>query len=209
MTGETPDYEDPVVRCNDCHQLFAGRKAVVPNRWGFALPKDKKFYRAQPITLDDCREVLNNQPLLLEIGEPIFYESENAEQKNQLALREGTMRIRMLIWRKLNDITRECETTLSQEQQTWFLENARALLPLLPGPVYDQNALLWKAELHRNLGEFVKSRRALGQVTEKSLRKTKRKMLLLTWLRNSKLVKLWAYERNFSSRLKRWRSWVG
>jgi hypothetical protein len=208
MTGDTPYYEDPVVRCLACGQLFAGQQAVVPNPWGYTLPKDRKFYRPKPITLADCQEILNNEPFLTQVGASIFIERENTEQKRQQALDNGTMQIRMLIWRKLNDIVRQEETGLSPEQQTWFAENARALLPLLPDPNDDQNSLLWRAELLRNLGEFASSRRALRQVTEKQLRKTKRKMLLLTWLGNRKLVKLWGSERRFSIKLKRWRSWV-
>jgi hypothetical protein len=208
---------DPAIRCRVCGNLFAANKAWIKNQWPSGSLKEKKFYGSGSISLEDAVQILSNESLLLDLGSrPSLFINHNEtglteEQKKMQALDWGKYSIRHTIWQKLNDeIREEGYKSLTKEKTLLLHENARALLPLLPMPdlEYDQSPLIWKAELHRNLGQFGKSIQTLQQITERSLLKTKRKMIFLNLMRNRKLVRLWGGGRGWSNRLNLWWSWI-
>jgi hypothetical protein len=206
---------DPVVLCQVCRKLFATNKAYFQNIWGFRLPKDKTFHRTGYISLEDAIQLLNDQELLFDLGEGSFLFSETVppnlseEAKRQQAFNHGQYRVRHMIWRKLNDKIRETGyRRLTPEMHALVYENAKALLPLLPEDEYEQTLLVWRAELHRNVGEFGKSLKTLSKITERPLLKTKRKMIFLNLMRNRKLVRLWADSGDYTNKLRLWWSWV-
>ena len=188
MTGADPD---PLVHCNDCHQFFAVRNAFIKNTWGYNLPKDKTFHRATPLALDDCLKILHDHALVT-------------------TLENGLPMVRLMIWKKLNDkIREEGYEALSPEERILMSENISELLPLIQisDDDLDETPLLWKAELHRNLGQFMKSIKVLQKIRQGSLQAAKNKMIFLNLIRNRKLVKLTTPSSRLASKIKLWWSW--
>jgi hypothetical protein len=116
-----------------------------------------------------------------------------------------------MIWQKLNDEIRE-------GGYDGLSKNTTPSFSTMPGSYCQffqwirlsmtKTFFIWKAELHRNLGEFIKSFNSLRQITDRSLLKSKRKMIFLNLMRNRKLVPLWADRRGLSRRIKLWWSWI-
>jgi hypothetical protein len=206
---------DPIILCSECKKFFAAFKAWMPNEWGFDLPKDKTYGRSQPISVETCLQLLHDQTLMYQLwSRPVEYLVEigvnlEDEQERKIRLRLGQYRIRHMIWQKLNDEIRNGgHAKFSQEKKTLLLENSRLLLPLIERDEYDESYLIWKAELHRNVGEFGKSLKTLRLITDKSLLKSKRKMIFLNLMRNRKLVRLWVEGNDFFGNVGLWWSWV-
>jgi hypothetical protein len=206
---------DPIILCSVCKKFFAVFKAWMPNEWGFNLPKDKTYGHSQPISVENCLLILNDLTLMYQLwSRPLEYLAEigvnpNDEQERKTRLRLAQYCIRHMIWQKLNDEIRDGgHAQFSKEKKTLLLENSRLLLPLIEGDEYDESYLIWKAELHRNLGEFGKSLKTLSLITDKSLLKSKRKMIFLNLMRNRKLVRLWVEGNDFFGNVGLWWSWV-
>jgi hypothetical protein len=206
---------DPIILCGECKKFFALFKAWIPNEWGFDLPKDKIYGRSQPMSVENCQLILNDQTLMYQLwSRPPEYLAEigvnpDDEQERQTRLRLAQYRIRHMIWEKLNDEIRHVGyARFPKEKRAALLENARLLLPLIQADEYDESYLIWRAELHRNLGEFGKSLKTLRLITEKSLQKSKRKMIFLNLMGNRKLVRLWHEGNGFFENVGMWWSWM-
>jgi hypothetical protein len=188
------DYLDPVVRCTNCAQLFITAKAHTKNVWGFNIPKDIKFHPATPLSMEDCLTALNDEGMLSSIGLfPAlhwFMDSEIDPADNQTTKMAGEICMRLAIWSKLNDLKRYEKYTFTKGEKHLYKENARALVRIIPNQIEDSELLLYKAELHRNLGQFLKSLLTLQKVKSTSGKYTRKRLIRLNLLLNTKLAKL-------------------
>jgi uncharacterized C2H2 Zn-finger protein len=187
-------YLDPVVRCTNCAQLFVTAKANTKNIWGFNIPKDIKFHAAHPLTLEDCQTILKDESMLRSIGIfPALYwfmDTEIDTANNEGIRLAGEISMRIAIWTKLNDLKRYQDYTFTKTEKQLYQENDRTLLRIIPNQVTDQELLLTKAELHRNLGQFLKSLLTLRRIKSSSNKYARKRMIRLNLLLNPKLAKL-------------------
>ena len=198
---------DPVVRCVNCQQLFMTFYSRVPNKWGFSIPKDIKFHSTPPLSIKDCLEILENEEFIKGLGKTQSYniEWETGEPVNDESLirQLGLLSIRMMIWAKLNDKIRYDDSyQFTTEEQSLYQSNLQEMLRIFPDQPLASEYSIWKAEIHRNVGQFLKSFRIL--LRTKSTRDNRigiRKLLWQNLLFNRKLVCL--------SIPRRKKSWIG
>jgi len=97
--------------------------------------------------------------------------------------------IRIRIWQSLNDYFRKGkEKEITQDKQDLNAENLTALLKLLDES--DQNDLLMKAEVLRNLGWFVESKQLLDKINDVGLMQIKAKFLVEINKQNKQVIQL-------------------
>lgn len=184
---------DPVIRCVACKQLFVAATAGMPNKWGFNIPKDIEFRGVQPLSLIDCLEVLKHEDLLHSIGGVYafnwYMDYEIDLDDKQVILQAGEITMRLTVWHKLNDLIRYNERVkLSTEQKQLFKENARRLIAIIPSKIIDYELMMQKAELHRNLGQFLQSLVILRKIKSPSARISRSNMIKLNLLLNRRLA---------------------
>jgi hypothetical protein len=188
------DYLDPGIRCANCKQLFVTAAAQTRNQWGYSIPNDIKFFPAQPLTLEESFVVLKEESLLTTIGTYSsfhLYMDTGIDPKDKEAIRlAGEISMRLAIWTKLNDLRRYKKYTFTKDEKQLYKENARALVRILPNQIKDSELLLYKAELHRNLGQFLRSLLTLQKVKSTSGKYTRKSLIRLNLLLNTKLAKL-------------------
>lgn len=98
--------------------------------------------------------------------------------------------IRIRIWWRLNDYYRNGhQNKITPELQKLYLENLNALLPLLSES--DDNDLLTKVEILRNLSRFEESKQLLDKVTDPALTEIKEKFLAEISVKNSRIFRLY------------------
>jgi len=97
--------------------------------------------------------------------------------------------IRIRIWQSFNDYFRKGkEKEITQDKQDLNAENLTALLKLLDES--DQNDLLMKAEVLRNLGWFVESKQLLDKINDVGLMQIKAKFLVEINKQNKQVIQL-------------------
>jgi len=97
--------------------------------------------------------------------------------------------IRIRIWQSFNDYFRKGkEKEITQDMQDLNAENLTALLKLLDES--DQNDLLMKAEVLRNLGWFVESKQLLDKINDVGLMQIKVKFLVEINKQNKQVIQL-------------------
>ena len=93
------------------------------------------------------------------------------------------------MWQSYNDYFRQGkETEVTQNMHDLNVKNLLALLKLLTES--DQNDLLMKAEILRNLGWFDKSKQLLDRISDSNLMQIKDKILFEINKKNKKVFRL-------------------
>lgn len=186
-------YLDPAVRCSNCQQLFITAASQKPNTWGFNIPKDIKFHGAKPLDLEDCQLIMSDKAMLTTIGSFnsfYWFMDSGINYTNEAAnLLAGEISMRLAIWSKLNDRVRYQNHVFTPDERELFRANARALLKLIPKNANAELFLL-KAELHRNMGQFLNSLLILSKIDSTASRFTKKRIIRLNLLMRRKLAKL-------------------
>jgi hypothetical protein len=187
------DYLDPVMRCAGCKQLFVTAAAQTKNQWGYSIPKDIKFCPAQPLALEESFAVLKEENLLTTIGTYSsfhWYTDTDIDPTDKAAIRQaGEISMRLAIWTKLNDLRRYEKYSFTKDENQLYIENAQLLLRIIPNAA-DSEVQLIKAELHRNLGQFIKSLLTLRRIKSSSTKYARKRMVRLNLLLNPNLTKL-------------------
>jgi hypothetical protein len=97
--------------------------------------------------------------------------------------------IRIRIWQSFNDYFRKGkEKEITQDKQDLNAKNLTALLKLLDES--DQNDLLMKAEVLRNIGWFVESKQLLDKINDVGLMQIKVKFLVEINKQNKQVIQL-------------------
>ena len=161
-----PDFPKLTV-CKKCDQFF----------W----VKDAKEVE----TVTDRNDLREKWDDLNYVEFPTFYQYYKA-----LELIPDELFIRVNIWRSFNDFFRDKkEDQITPEIEQMNTENLSALLKILNDS--DNNELLMKVEILRNLGEFEASRELLNRMNDPNLSWVKDKLLTENNSKNKKVIQLY------------------
>jgi hypothetical protein len=134
------------VRVGEIH-WYRATTAEVPEEW-------EKAPYVEFLTIDEYRQAIEKG-------------LSNSGPKDGKEWKEDIVSLRLNLWRSFNDSNRDSksQSKLNEEDKRNYDENCRAILAAMADDI-DEEYLLVKAEIHRNLGEFKQCKNLLNRIKE-------------------------------------------